>query len=93
MAIAHEKPWNGTFWSDDLIGILIIQRVISKAKIFNKFFDLQDFFGAVSESCAKIAVHSKNMVKKMLVNGDIQGLLAILGGLALARNKVSSWEK
>ena len=66
--------------------------MISKAKIFNKFFDLQDFFGAVSESCAKIAVHSKNMVKKMLVNGDIQGLLAILGGLALARNKVSSLE-
>ena len=29
------------------------------------------------------------MIKKMLVNGDNAGLLAIVGGLAMARNKVT----
>ena len=48
----------------------------------------EDFFSAVSESASKISVHCSAMVKKMLVDGNTGGLLATVGGLALARNKI-----
>ena len=48
----------------------------------------EEFFSAVSESSTKICAHSIAMVKKLLVNGDMAGLLTVLGSLALARNKI-----
>ena len=47
-----------------------------------------EFHSSVSESVSKIVVHSTALIKSMLVDGDMPGLLAILGGLAFARNKI-----
>ena len=48
----------------------------------------EEFHSSVSESVSKIVVHSTALIKSMLVDGDMPGLLAILGGLAFARNKI-----
>ena len=47
-----------------------------------------EFHSSITESVSKIVIHSTALIKGMLVEGDMPGLLAILGGLALARNKI-----
>ena len=47
-----------------------------------------EFHSAVTESASKISIHSMGLIKQMLIEGDMPGLLAILAGLTLARNKV-----
>ena len=47
-----------------------------------------ELHSSVTESVSKIVIHSTGLIKTMLVEGDMPGLLAILGGLAFARNKI-----
>ena len=47
-----------------------------------------ELHSCITESVSKIIIHSTALIKIMLVEGDMPGLLAILGGLALVRNKV-----
>ena len=47
-----------------------------------------ELHSSIVESSSKIIIHSTALIKTMLVEGDMPGLLAILGGLSFARNKV-----
>ena len=47
-----------------------------------------ELHSSVAESVSKIVIHSTGLIKTMLVDGDMPGLLAILAGLSFARNKV-----
>ena len=47
-----------------------------------------ELHSSIVESASKIIIHSTALIKTMLVEGDMPGLLAILGGLSFARNKI-----
>ena len=47
-----------------------------------------ELHSSVAESVSKIVVHSTGLIRAMLVDGDMPGLLATLAGLAFARNKI-----
>ena len=47
-----------------------------------------ELHSSVTESVSKVVIHSTELIKSMLVEGDMPGLLAILSGLAFARNKI-----
>ena len=47
-----------------------------------------ELHSSVTESVSKVVIHSTDLIKSMLVEGDMPGLLAILSGLAFARNKI-----
>ena len=50
--------------------------------------DEDELHSSVTESVSKIVIHCTGLIKTMLVEGDMPGLLAILGGLVFARNKI-----
>lgn len=50
--------------------------------------DEEEFFCSVNESASKLVAHSSGLVKEMLADGSTPGLLAVLAGLSLVRNKI-----
>jgi hypothetical protein len=48
----------------------------------------EEFFSAVSESSSKIYLQNLKLSKTLLAAGDVSSALAVMGGLALVRNKL-----
>ena len=51
-------------------------------------FDHQAFYDTIEESADKLWIHTNDLADKCLGRGEAKGMLAVLGSIALTRNKL-----
>ena len=48
----------------------------------------QSFYDTIEESADKLWIHTNDLATKCLAKGESKGMLAVLGSIALTRNKM-----